>query len=154
MRGGKGIDTADFRPMASQLGVTVSLDNVPNDQSEYRTFNVHADIENMIGTQGPDLLLGSDRAVLGVSSADVPPPTGRFVLTIGDATASATAAVPGGSPMHCAWRPLPARRKRMRILKTSCFTRATSAYSEATFAKTNFKKCGPHICGALRVVFW
>ena len=56
--GGDGRDTVDYGGGSQYSGVTVSLDNVANDGAEGEGDNAHSDNENIIGTGGPDLLVG------------------------------------------------------------------------------------------------
>jgi Ca2+-binding RTX toxin-like protein len=68
--GGEGVDTADYSdrdPAAEEGGVSfhISIDDLADDglvttagQAEHD--NVHTDVENVIGSQGADLITGSD----------------------------------------------------------------------------------------------
>ncbi len=55
--GGSGIDLVDFD--GANARVKVSLDNQANDGVAGENDNVHRDIEDIIGTEGPDILIGS-----------------------------------------------------------------------------------------------
>ena len=59
--GGPGFDTADFTTLTS---VRVSLDDVANDGRDDgdEGANVHTDVEDLLGTDGPDVLIGSASA--------------------------------------------------------------------------------------------
>jgi hypothetical protein len=59
--GGPGFDSERLGPLDS---VTVSLDDLPNDGEAggAQGMNVHSDVENLQGTGGNDVLIGSDAA--------------------------------------------------------------------------------------------
>jgi Ca2+-binding RTX toxin-like protein len=71
MFGGTGVDTTSYAGRAA--GVSVRLDNLFNDGQAGETDNARADIENVIGGNGSDLLVGSAaRNVLqGLNGNDV-----------------------------------------------------------------------------------
>ena len=55
--GGPGFDTARFSTLSA---VAVSLDDVANDGEAGDGANVHSDVEDLSGTDGNDVLIGSD----------------------------------------------------------------------------------------------
>lgn len=55
--GGEGVDAVSYEYM--QVGVTVSLDGVANDGAQSERDNVRADVENVYGGAGDDVLTGS-----------------------------------------------------------------------------------------------
>ncbi len=57
--GGPGFDTARFSALSA---VAVSLDDAPNDGEAGDGANVHSDVEDLSGTDGNDILIGSDAA--------------------------------------------------------------------------------------------
>jgi hypothetical protein len=62
MVGGDGRDTVDFGGGSAYRGVSVTLDNVANDGAEGEGDNAHSDLENIIGSGGPDFLVGGPGA--------------------------------------------------------------------------------------------
>jgi Ca2+-binding RTX toxin-like protein len=55
--GGDGLDLADYENRLA--GITLKMDNVANDGVPGELDNVHTDVENIRGTQGPDRITGS-----------------------------------------------------------------------------------------------
>jgi Ca2+-binding RTX toxin-like protein len=68
--GGSGIDTVDFSRLSS--GITLTLDDLPDDGPPAANENVHSDVENAIGTNQADSLTGSsvDNRFDGLLGAD------------------------------------------------------------------------------------
>lgn len=58
LRGGPGIDLIDL--IDHTTGVSVTLDDVANDGNSGEGDNYHSDIENLYGTRGADVLVGSN----------------------------------------------------------------------------------------------
>ncbi|WP_320669134.1 calcium-binding protein [Patulibacter defluvii] len=50
VRGGPGTDTVDYQQVGARGGLTVTLDDQPNDGTAGEGDNVHADVENVVGS--------------------------------------------------------------------------------------------------------
>lgn len=60
VQGGSGNDTADYSLRSA--GVTVTLDDQPNDGEPGEADNIHTDVETLVGGYGSDHLIGDSQA--------------------------------------------------------------------------------------------
>jgi hypothetical protein len=84
--GDAGNDTADF---SDRFGVSVTLDDVANDGPPSDGDNVKSDVENVIGSPGPDNITGSSAANVvlagdGADTIDLHGDSARDVVNCGD----------------------------------------------------------------------